>query len=271
MKKQLICDTRYLQNQFDRLSNLIEEYLPRKKGQVPEKDKLTAILEAHQGLLTVDACVFGIIDYSNFKYIFLSENVSRFDLDRQRAIEEGLPYVASAFHPSEVPVIFEKVLPSVIEFLGKSNTALHLKRARTAFTSRIRLRSGEYKWHMHQMSVIYSDENNLPLLGLKSIFEIDGVKRGDCLDLILTLRGEADHPETVKEHVFSTAAPSYNLSPREIEILQLISAGKASKEIAHLLNLSIHTVNNHRKSIMRKKSSASMSAVVFNAATQRVL
>jgi RNA polymerase sigma factor (sigma-70 family) len=42
------------------------------------------------------------------------------------------------------------------------------------------------------------------------------------------------------------------LSPREREILQLVAEGKSSKEIAALLNLSVHTVETHRARVMQK-------------------
>jgi len=42
------------------------------------------------------------------------------------------------------------------------------------------------------------------------------------------------------------------LTPRELEVLQLIAEGKTSREIADILNLSIKTVQSHRSSIMQK-------------------
>ncbi|MDE6443152.1 MAG: helix-turn-helix transcriptional regulator [Muribaculaceae bacterium] len=44
------------------------------------------------------------------------------------------------------------------------------------------------------------------------------------------------------------------LSEREKEILRLIQKGKPSKQIADLLNISIHTVNRHRQNIIEKLS-----------------
>ncbi|MEI6514581.1 MAG: response regulator transcription factor [bacterium] len=42
------------------------------------------------------------------------------------------------------------------------------------------------------------------------------------------------------------------LSPREKEILQMISEGKSSKDIAAVMNISIKTVETHRQHIMNK-------------------
>lgn len=42
------------------------------------------------------------------------------------------------------------------------------------------------------------------------------------------------------------------LSPREIEVVQLIARGLIAKEIARELHLSTHTVYTHRKNIMKK-------------------
>lgn len=42
------------------------------------------------------------------------------------------------------------------------------------------------------------------------------------------------------------------LSPREIEILELIGNGYTSKKVAEKLNLSVHTVRTYVKKIKRK-------------------
>jgi Response regulator containing a CheY-like receiver domain and an HTH DNA-binding domain len=54
------------------------------------------------------------------------------------------------------------------------------------------------------------------------------------------------------EILTSTTQPKEQLTEREKEILALVRQGLLSKEIAGLLNLSIHTVNNHRKNILAK-------------------
>lgn len=47
-------------------------------------------------------------------------------------------------------------------------------------------------------------------------------------------------------------AMSVELSERELQIIQLISKGTPSLQMAEKLNLSIHTINSHRKNILKK-------------------
>jgi DNA-binding NarL/FixJ family response regulator len=53
-------------------------------------------------------------------------------------------------------------------------------------------------------------------------------------------------------HDPSQAATTLHLSAREREVLQLIAEGKAAKEIAYLLTISVKTVAFHRDNIKRK-------------------
>lgn len=43
-----------------------------------------------------------------------------------------------------------------------------------------------------------------------------------------------------------------DLSPREYEVLQLITKGFKTMDIADKLNVSVHTINSHRKNILKK-------------------
>jgi DNA-binding NarL/FixJ family response regulator len=43
-----------------------------------------------------------------------------------------------------------------------------------------------------------------------------------------------------------------SLSPRELQVLKLIANGYTTEKIAHKLHISIHTVNSHRKNILKK-------------------
>lgn len=61
------------------------------------------------------------------------------------------------------------------------------------------------------------------------------------------------------------------LTPREIEIVQLIAKGLIAKEIAGMLNLSTHTVYTHRKNIMKKLNLNTSSQLVLYAVNNGIV
>jgi DNA-binding NarL/FixJ family response regulator len=68
------------------------------------------------------------------------------------------------------------------------------------------------------------------------------------------------------------AEDSYDLlSAREREILQLVAEGKSSKEIAHLLNLSVYTVETHRGNIMQKLNLRGMPELILYAVRKGIV
>ena len=61
------------------------------------------------------------------------------------------------------------------------------------------------------------------------------------------------------------------LTPREVEIVQLIAQGLIAKEIAGRLNLSTHTVYTHRKNIMKKLKFNTSSELVLYAVNMGIV
>ena len=62
----------------------------------------------------------------------------------------------------------------------------------------------------------------------------------NVLELVVTGSNEEDDCEPT------------NLSPREYEVLSLITKGQKTNEIAEELHVSVHTINSHRKNILKK-------------------
>jgi DNA-binding NarL/FixJ family response regulator len=61
------------------------------------------------------------------------------------------------------------------------------------------------------------------------------------------------------------------LTPREREVIQLISAGKSSREISSLLGISVKTAETHRANIMRKLEVHSVSELVRYAVRNQIV
>jgi NarL family two-component system response regulator LiaR len=65
-------------------------------------------------------------------------------------------------------------------------------------------------------------------------------------------------------YTFSIMLPPQHtiITKRETEILRYVNTGMTSSEIANQLSLSKHTVDNHRKNILRKTGSRNMLEMV---------
>lgn len=77
--------------------------------------------------------------------------------------------------------------------------------------------------------------------------------------------------QAIPQHVRPEAAPDYQLSPREKEVLACIVDGLAYKMIADKLHISYETVRSHVKKIYEKLHVASLTEVVAKAINQRIV
>jgi DNA-binding NarL/FixJ family response regulator len=65
---------------------------------------------------------------------------------------------------------------------------------------------------------------------------------------------------------------SYDLlTPREREIVQLLVEGRSNKEIATLLNLSLYTVETHRRNLQSKLNIHSFAELILYAARKGII
>ncbi|MBI1789120.1 MAG: response regulator transcription factor [Acidobacteria bacterium] len=95
-------------------------------------------------------------------------------------------------------------------------------------------------------------------------FLLKKASSGDLLDALRTVaHGGSYLSSQVSDHLLTRIqkgdldenrkpGPLEGLSPRELQVLRLIAAGKTSKEIASLLDLGLQTIRTYRKTLMRK-------------------
>jgi len=68
-----------------------------------------------------------------------------------------------------------------------------------------------------------------------------------------------------------TSLMGSELSPRELEVLQLVAEGMTDQQIAKKLFISVHTVNSHRKSLLLKLDAKNTAALVKKAMEKGVI
>jgi DNA-binding NarL/FixJ family response regulator len=76
----------------------------------------------------------------------------------------------------------------------------------------------------------------------------------------------------VREMKKRGAEDSYELlTPREREILQMLAGGKSNKDIATVLNLSLYTVETHRRNLQDKLNLHSLAEVILYAVRKGII
>jgi len=109
-------------------------------------------------------------------------------------------------------------------------------------------------------------------------YVLKSAAREELLDAVINVLGGRIYvtPSLSSEHLVrfrdpSLAAASLRLTAREREILQLIAEGRAAKEMAHVLEISVKTVAFHRENIKRKLGLRTTAEMTKHAIEQRLI
>ncbi len=127
---------------------------------------------------------------------------------------------------------------------------------------RIKDINGKYKRILHQLTIIEHDEykNLLRSFGIHT--DISHIKKDGKPELsFIGFDGEPSfHNIPVESTLFLPAKELF--TKREKEVLKLVVNGFLSSEIAERLFISLHTVNTHRKNILRKSNCSTLPELI---------
>lgn len=152
-------------------------------------------------------------------------------------------------HPDDKPYFLQ--FEQYITVFFKELPYDKIQNYKVQYDFRHKTKNNQYIRVLHQIVVIEYDEKNL-YRSLVLDTDITHIKyEGEPVLSIIGLEGEQSY---YKIQNFNTkVAKSYDLFTRkERQILKLIVENESTKEIADRLFISSHTVNAHRKNILRK-------------------
>lgn len=215
----------------------------------PYTKDLELTLELHKKLLNIFQAgrhYYMIFNICNMELEFISPDIKKvlgYEADEVNAF-----FFLDQIHPDDKPYFlnFENRLTEFFSQLPLE------KRGSYKFQHdyRIKTKSENYVRLLHQIVAIDFDaENYYRSLVLHT--DITHIKKEGtpCFSII----GFDDEPSYYNIQVTENLTRSFDLfTKREKEILRCVAEGKKSKAIAEELFISPHTVNTHRKAILRK-------------------
>jgi len=200
--------------------------------------------------------LFSVFQAGNYYYIILNMYKSELEYVDQN-ITHVLGYVPDEFniaflmdniHPDD-KAYFLNFEHRVVEFF-KALPFEKISKYKVQYDIRVKTKGNNYVRLLHQaVQIDYDEKNYYRTLSLHT--DITHIKQDGvpCFSLI-GLDGEPSYYNIQDANEFNKSYDRF--TKREREILKRIVEGKSSKDIADELYISPHTVNIHRKNILKK-------------------
>ena len=192
----------------------------------------------------------------SYYFIFNIANIG-FDLVSPE-IEKVLGYAPSEItieffmdriHPDDRPYFLDFEIRTVQFLSGLPIDKLMKYKVRYDF--RLKKKSGEYIRVLHQVAVIEHDDAGRLIRTLGTHTDITHLKpNGKPVMSYIGMDGEPSYLDIDLKNDFVESEQL--LSRREKQVLTLLIEGKLSKEISEILHISKHTVDMHRKNMLKK-------------------
>jgi DNA-binding CsgD family transcriptional regulator len=194
---------------------------------------------------------FIVINTSRKSYEFISQNFNTIlghDISLMKSI--GPKYFLSFFHPDDLP-LWLNISKELMDYTSDKVDFDDRKKLLFTYNFRIKNASGKYQNILAHLTPIEFDTFGTPVMAI-SHYTIVG--EGDYKPLIgaIKILNKKNVYETLFYKNYSHEALSNKVSKREIDIIQELALNKSSKEIADRLCISSHTVDQHRRNILKK-------------------
>ncbi|MCE3225952.1 MAG: hypothetical protein K0S32_503 [Bacteroidetes bacterium] len=186
---------------------------------------------------------FYVLDYQKKNITFLKGILELLGYTPE---EFTFDLVTGYFHPDDYDII-TRLIKATLLFATENNVSRDV-----AFfvTYRIRHKKGHYVKVLRQSTVFDLDENGKIISNLSVLSDISFLSTSNKVDW----KFEAPGLDQKKFKAYVTKEYQGFFSERELEILKLLKDGATSSMISKKLFISKHTVDGHRRNMIRKSN-----------------
>lgn len=214
------------------------------------KDHILKLIELDQ-YYPYNSTFFCITNSPNQSFEYISKNFTACTgLSREEMQKEGMNYFWSQFHKDDIK-LWIQCLQDLMEFTMNHLTDEQRKKVSYSWNYRIKNAKGKYVTIIQNTTPLQFDEFNKPVIGLAHYTVLD---YGLDIDICASAKYLNDKNEY--ETLFYKNVSNTNLldliSNRERDIIRLLITKKSSQQIGESLNISKHTVDTHRRNILKK-------------------
>lgn len=168
-----------------------------------------------------------------------------------------LDFFVSLIHPEDLPFFlnFEAAV-------GKFFSAIAIERVfkyKVQYDLRIKRANGQYIKMLHQYVVMKADADDVVSFAIHT--DITNLKKEHKPTLsFVGMDGEPSYHNVDAENIFKPT--KHVFTKREREVIKALASGMSSSKIGEALNISRHTVDAHRKNMLKKTEAKSTNEVI---------
>jgi DNA-binding CsgD family transcriptional regulator len=171
----------------------------------------------------------------------------------------GVEYALTQVHPDHLQPLLHLWKKLTINYCAENNIDDY-KSFKICLNYLFKNAAGEFMQILHRPVILEVDENNKPSLILNFTYHVDYIKRKDSMG------GVVIHEDSINicdyNHDQKDFEPTKTFSTQELKILELLGKGYHSKAIADQLFISSHTVDTHRRNLIKKTNCLDTTGVV---------
>ncbi|KJF44588.1 LuxR C-terminal-related transcriptional regulator [Draconibacterium sediminis] len=233
------------------INKIKKAWEPNKVGRPVKSELYLNIIEQVANLFSAGSFYYYIMNFDTLEMEYVDSRIE--DVLGLSTKEWSLDTLFELVHPEDLKQMHRKEAKAVDFILNHLATEDILK-YKVVYLLRLRHANGNYKTILQQSKTLTVSEDgkvqqvlgihtDVTYLNMAVDHKISFI--GDGLPSYYSLSTDDDfHPEELNYHTLFTA--------REKEILSNVAKGKTFAEIAEVLNISPHTINTHKKNILKK-------------------
>jgi len=218
------------------------------KVEIKEHIKKLIELDFYYPYNTTFFCITNTV-YKRFEYI--SKNFTACTgLSKDKLNAGGMDYFWTLFHPDDIQP-WLTCLQSLMTFTMTDLSDEKRRKMSYTWNYRIKNQKGEYITIIQNTTPLQFDKEQKPIIGLAHYTVLEGDLNMDICASAKYLNDNNEY-ETLFYKNISSENLLNTISNRERDIIRLLLISKTSNEISDILHISKHTVDTHRRNILKK-------------------
>ncbi|WP_040253842.1 LuxR C-terminal-related transcriptional regulator [Psychroserpens mesophilus] len=211
--------------------------------------------------LPYSSTFFCITNTQDLRFEYISKNFNAcLGLDSKEMSIKGMGYFWSRIHPEDIEG-WLAALNQLMEFTMGNIQLTDRDRANYTWNFRLKNKNGIYVNIIQNTTPLMFDSEGKPIIGLAHYTVLDSSIKMKITASAKLLNAQNEY-ETIYYNNFSQKLLNDGISNRERDVIRLLLLNHSSKIISEKLSISPHTVDTHRRNILKKLNVSSTGELI---------